>query len=43
MSLTKEVSDLVADAEFASVFGIEHVNERLMYTQAGATWEVTVG
>ena len=43
MSLSKEVSDLVAEAEFASVFGVERVKDTLKYREGGVTKEITVG
>ena len=43
MSLAKEMSDLVADAELASVFGVKNVQRKLQYSHFGEKWEVTIG
>lgn len=43
MSLTKEVSDLVMDAELASVFGSKSLSLKLDYYHYGTKHEVSMG
>jgi|LauGreDrversion4_2_1035121.scaffolds.fasta_scaffold396752_2 hypothetical protein len=43
MSLTKEVSDLIMDAELASVFGFKNIEKKILYSEAGVSKEVSMG
>ena len=43
MSLAKEMSDLLADAVLASVFGDKNLGRKLQYSHYGETWDATIG